>query len=177
MKTALLSRRYDFTSSCSKCYVESLILQIVYALVKLIALYNSEIWSEYKPCLRSKTVEETFELKLKNTNEFDKTYMRFSKQVLGVHSKASNFEVVSELGQFPLIISVLANCINFRFQTIQSNTNSILQKANPEQMGSSNNSNNIWLHFVNSLLYDLGLSHVWNNKSTFNASVLLFRLK
>ena len=43
-----------------------------------------------------------------------KTYMRLSKQVLGVHSKESNFAVVSELGQFPLIISVLANCIGTR---------------------------------------------------------------
>ena len=160
-----------------KAIKPSSILQFFDALVKPIALYNSEIWSAYKPCLRGKTVEEMFELTLKNTNEFDKTYMRFSKQVLGVHSKASNFAVVSELGQFPLIVSVLANCINFWIHTIQSNTDSILQKAYREQMGSSNNNNNIWLQFVKSLLYDLGFSHVWNNRSTFNASALLFSVK
>ena len=69
----------------------SSILQIFDALVKpialvnSIALYNSEIWSAYKLCLRGKTVEEMFKLTLKNTNEFDKTHMRFSKQVLGIN--------------------------------------------------------------------------------------------
>ena len=37
----------------------------------------------------------------------------FSKHVLGVHSKASNFAVLSELGQLPLIVSSIASCINF----------------------------------------------------------------
>ena len=46
-----------------------------------------------------------FELLLKNTNEFDKIYMWFSKYVSGVHLKAGNFAVISELGQLPLIIS------------------------------------------------------------------------
>ena len=46
-------------------------------------------------------------------NEFVKIFTRFSKYVLGVHSKSSNFAVYSELGQFPLIISVIASCINF----------------------------------------------------------------
>ena len=32
---------------------------------------------------------------------------------LGVHSKASNFAVLSELGQYPLVLSALVSCINF----------------------------------------------------------------
>ena len=60
--------------------------------MKPTALNNSgEIWSAYKHCRRGKTVDQMFELTLKNTNEFDKTYMRFSKQILGAHSKACNY--------------------------------------------------------------------------------------
>lgn len=154
----------------------SSLLHIFDALVKPIALYNSEIWLGHKSCFRGKTVEEMFELTLKNTNEFDKIYMRFCKHVLGVHSKASNFAVISELGQFPLIISTITSCINFWLHTIQSNTDSLLQKAYQEQVNSSIN-NSIWLQFVKSLLYDLGFSHVWNNQCTFNASALLFSIK
>ena len=150
-------------------------LHIFDALVKPIALYNSEIWAAYKPCFKGKSVEEMFELTLKNTNEFDKTYMRFCKQTLGV--QACNFAVLSELGQFPLIISILANCINFWIHTIQSNTDSLLQKAYREQVNSSNNNSMLWLQFIKSLLYDLGFSHVWNNQCTFNASALLFAIK
>ena len=91
-----------------------------------IALYNSEIWSGYKYCFKGKTIEELFALTLKNTNEFDKIYMRFCKYVLGVNSKACNFAVISELGQFPFIISILANCIFFLLHTIQSNSDSLL---------------------------------------------------
>ena len=87
------------------------------------------------------------------------------------------FCIVRELGQFPLIISVLENCINFWLHTIQSNTDSLLQKAYPEQKGSSVNNKNIWEQFVRSLLHDLGFSHIWNNQSTFNASALLFSVK
>ena len=110
----------------------SAILHIFDALVKPIALCNCEIWSAYKPCFKGKTVDEMFDLTLKNTNEFDKTYMRFCKHVLGVHSKACNFAVISELEQFPLIISIITNYINVWLHTIQSNANSLLQKAYPD---------------------------------------------
>ena len=111
-----------------------------------------------------------FDLTLKNTNEFDKTYMymRFGKHVWGVHSRACNFAVISELG-----ISIITNCINFWLHTIQSNANSLLQKAYQEQVDSFNEIS-IWLQFVKNVLFDLGFSHVWNNQSTFNASALLF---
>ena len=52
-----------------------------------------------------------FELTLKNTNEFDKTYMIFCKQVLSVHSNVCNFAVINELGQFPHIISIVTTQI------------------------------------------------------------------
>ena len=155
----------------------SSILYIFDSLVKPIALYNSEIWTAYKYCFKGKTIEELFALTLKNTNEFDKTYMRFCKYVLGVNSKACNFAVISELGRFPLVISIITNCINFWLHTIQSNSDSLLQNAYQEQVTSSNNNNNIWLQFVKSMLYDLGFSHVWNNQSTFNKSALLFLLR
>ena len=61
-------------------------------------------------------------MSFKGHNDFDKIFTRFSKYVLGVHSKASNFAVFSELGQFPLIISIIVSCINFWLHTIQSNS-------------------------------------------------------
>ena len=121
-------------------------------------------------------MEEMFELTLKNTNEFDRTYIRFCKYVLGVHSKACNFTIISELGQLPLIISSLTNCVNFWLHTIQSNTDSLLQKAYQEQMNGSNDKS-IWLQSYKSLLYYLGFYHVWNNQYTFNASAILSSVK
>ena len=64
----------------------------------------------------------------------------------------------------------------FCLHTIQSNTDSLLQKAYQEQMNGSNDKS-IWLQFVKSLLYDLGFSHIWNNQYIFNASALLSSVK
>ena len=88
-----------------------------------------------------------FELSLKNTNEFDKIYMRFSKYVLAVHSKGSNFAVISELGQLPLINSILTSCINFWLHTIQSHTDSLVKRAYQEQMNGLNDKC-AWLHLL-----------------------------
>ena len=121
-------------------------------------------------------------MSFKCKNEFDKNFTRFSKYVLGVHSKATNFAVFSELSQFPMLISVIARCINFWIHTIQSSNESLLSEAYWEQC---NNPvlKTLWLNFVKkkkqkkNVLTDLGFSHVWNNQSTFNASALLTCIK
>ena len=123
----------------------SAVLSIFDALVKPIALYNCDVWIGYKSCYQKKSIEEMFEITFKGQNEFDKIFTRFSKFVLGVHSKASNFAVLSELGQYPLVLSPLVSCINFWLHIVQSNDNSLVYKAYREQC---NNSNSQWLSFV-----------------------------
>lgn len=152
------------------------ILRIFDALVKPIALYNSEIWLGYKSCYQKKSIEEIFDISIKGQNEFDKIFMRFSKFVLGVHSKASNFAVLSELGQYPLIISAIVSCINFWLHAMKSGTSSLVYKAYLEQYGNSS-SKSSWLNFVKNILNDLGFSHVWENQCTFNQTSLLFNVK
>ena len=87
----------------------SAVLRIFHSLIKPITIYNSEIWAGYKTCYHKKSIDEMFEMSFKGHNEFDKIFTRFSKYVLGVHSKASNFAVLSELGQLPLIVSIIAS--------------------------------------------------------------------
>ena len=120
-------------------------MKIFDALIKPIALYNSEVWVRFKSCYQKKSIEEMFEVTFKGQNEFDKIFTRFSKFILGVHSKASNFAVQSELGQYPLVISALVSCINFWLHVVQSSDKSLINKAYLEQC---NNSNSKWLNFV-----------------------------
>lgn len=153
----------------------SAVLRIFDALVKPIALYNSEVWVGYKSCYQRKSVEEMFDITFKGQNDFDKLFTRFSKFVLGVHSKASNFAVLSELGQSPLIITAIISCINFWLHVLQSSADSLIYKAYWEQYNSSSKS--VWLSFVKNVLYDLGFSHVWENQCTFNSFSLLGCIK
>lgn len=86
--------------------------------------------------------------------------MRFCKYDPGVNSRACNFAVISEVGQFPLIISIVSSCNSFWLHIVQSKSDSLLQKAYREQV---NNNNNMWLQFVKSLLTDFRVSRVWHN--------------
>ena len=93
-----------------------------------------------------------------------------------MHSKSTNFAVFSELGQFPMLISVIARCINFWIHTIQSSNESLLSEAYWEQCNNPVLKSS-WLSFVKNVITDLRFSHVWNNQSTFNASALLTCIK
>ena len=116
-----------------KCNHNGVVYKVTYrifdSLIKPIAEYNSEIWVGYKSSYHKKSINEMFDMSFKGFNEFDKIYTRFSKFVLGVHSKASNFAVYIELGQFPLIISVIASVINFWIHTLQSGNESLISQA------------------------------------------------
>ncbi|MEW8545934.1 MAG: reverse transcriptase family protein, partial [Candidatus Thiodiazotropha sp.] len=154
----------------------SAVLNIFDALVKPIALYASELWSPYKPCYKNKTLDEMFELSLKSSSEYDKLYIKFCKYLLGVHSKACNFAVLSELGQYPLLITILTSSINFWLHIIQSSCDSLVAKAYLEQINGPND-RSIWVQFIKNVMCDLGFSHVWNNHYTFNSSNLLNAIK
>ena len=117
-----------------------------------------------------------FNISLKSNCEFDKVHIRFCKYVLGVTAKACNFAVISELGQFPMLISIPTSCINFWLHTIQSNKDSLISKAYQEQMNDSGDKS-MWLQFVKNILFGLGFSQVWANQSTLNSSTLLYSIK
>ena len=153
----------------------SAVLSIFDSLVKPIALYNSEVWIGFKSCYQKKSIEEMFELTFKGQNDFDKLYTRFLKFVLGVHSKASNFAVFSELGQYPLVISAIVSSINFWLHAVQSKDNSLVNKAYREHY--DNHLKSQWLNFVKNILCDLGFYHVWENQCTFNSYSLLLCIK
>ena len=148
--------------------ISSAILRIFDALVKPIALYNSEIWLAHKCCYQKKNMEEMFDISIKGQTEFDKIFIRFSKFVLGVHSKASNFAVLSELGQYPLIISAIVSCINFWLRAMQSSSNSLAVYNAYLEHYSNSCSKSLWLNFVKNIHNDLGFSNVWENQCTFN---------
>ena len=69
----------------------------------------------------------------------------FQSLFLVCAQKASNFAVLSKLAQYPLVLSVFVSNINVWLYIWQSNNNSLVIKAYPEQC---NNSHSQWLDFV-----------------------------
>ena len=54
-----------------------------------------------------------FEITFKGKNEFDKIFTRFSKFVLGMHSKASNFAVKVNWVSILQLLWALVSCMTF----------------------------------------------------------------
>ena len=129
----------------------SAFLNIFDILVKLRTLYGSELWTAYKPCYKGKSLDDLFEFSFKSNSKFDKIQTRFCKYVLGVHSKACNFAVFSELGQFLLIITSITRCLNFWMRIIQSSSKPLISKAYLEQL-TSKNDKFLWIQFVKNIL-------------------------
>ena len=117
-----------------------------------------------------------FAMSFKCFNEFDKIYTRFSKYVLGVHSKACNFALHSELGQVPLILSVIVGVINFWLHILQSGYDNLISEAYREHLN-SRSLKSPWICFAKSILMDLGFSHVWDNQGAFNSLVVCIKAK
>ena len=81
-----------------------------------ILLYGCEVWGSFN----------SFSARFRNGNvplnkmftnmRCEKLHMKFCKSVLGVHKKATNFGVQSELGRFPLYFNMIKAMINFWFR-------------------------------------------------------------
>jgi len=67
-----------------------------------IPLYGCEIWG-YFNTLTARFRNESIPLDTVYSKiECEKLHIKFSKRVLGVHQKSTNFAVLSELGRFPI---------------------------------------------------------------------------
>ena len=117
-----------------------------------------------------------FEMSFKGYNEFDKTFTRFCKYILGVHCKTSYFAVYSELGQVPLITNTICRSISFWLRTTTLKSDSLTFKVYLDQF-STTCDKSPWLNFVKTALMDLGFSHVWKKHGTFNIASLLKSIK
>ena len=131
---ALFSIKQDVFNNNVK---PSVIFRIFDSLVKPIAFYGNEVWFGYKTSFHNKTIDQMFEMPLKSYNGFDKTFTRFYKYILGVHSKTSTFAVCSELGQVLLITSVICSSISFSLHTITSKSDSLTFKAYLDQFSTT----------------------------------------
>ena len=105
-------------------------------------------------------------MSFKGTNEIDKILTRFTKYILGVHSKASNFALYSKLGLFPTIISVITIGIKFWIHTVQSGSDSLISQAYWQHFY-NHSMKSMWLSIVKNISPVLGFSHVWNNQGAF----------
>ena len=78
-----------------------------------------------------------YEMSFKGYNEFDKTFTRFCKYMLGVHSETSYFAVYGELGHVPLITNIICSSISFWLHTTASKSDALTVKAYLDQFSTT----------------------------------------
>ncbi|CAB3997693.1 Hypothetical predicted protein [Paramuricea clavata] len=84
-----------------------------------ILLYNSEVWGAY----------EKNDLNKWDNSDTEKVHLRFCKLYLGVNRKASNIACRSEIGKYPLLITIKKNIINYFKHIYKLDDNSIVKQS------------------------------------------------
>ncbi len=85
-------------------------------IIQPIILYGSEVWA--LDLLDKKN--DLIEFMIRSKNDCDKFQSRCLKSILGVGRKATNVAVLSEFGQYPIILCALRQIVKFytRLQTM-----------------------------------------------------------
>lgn len=93
----------------------------------------------------------------KDSDPFEKLHVKFIKDILGVHCKASNDGCRAELNRIPLKNKILYSIFNY-LNHIVSSENSLAYDIFTKSVDS-----NPWVIKVKSLLNELGMSYIINN--------------
>ena len=92
----------------------SLLEKLFDTLVSPIILYGSEVWGAYS--------------NLKDSDPFEHLHIKFIKEILGVHSKATNVACLAELNRFPLKEKIILLSLKF-WDHISNSTNTLVNKV------------------------------------------------
>lgn len=139
--------------------------------IKPILMYGSEIWGIYNPTSSKFRNGISFE-KMYKTIEPEKLHVKFSKFVLGVNRKSTNFAVMSELGRYPFYLDIIKNMLKYWYRLENFDQNSLLFDAfECAKVTNSAYGNNTWYSTIKHIaeFLDLPLSSSASMKeSAFN---------
>ena len=105
-------------------------------LVKPILLYGSEVWGLWY-ITNTKSIDVS-KIIANEQYEFEKLHTKFCKQSLLVHKKTNNMAARSEMGRYPLVLSVILSCINYFFYICTKGENSLVFQALKTQLSNTN---------------------------------------
>lgn len=112
-------------------------------LVVPIALYGSEVWGIGK--------------EFKNSDPYEHLHIKFIKEALGVHCKASNAACLSELNRLPLYTNIQFLAIKYWLHIMESE-NSLCYKV-----CIATETNNSWIKNMKNLINKLGFNYLREN--------------
>ena len=144
-------------------------------LINPIMSYSSEIWLPYSLKITSEDdIYTVFNNILDSQIPSESLHMKFCRNLLGVHKKASKIPVLAELGRYPLCIQMICQTISFWAHITESDESSYLKEAYMDMKDTTHSNTNLWTNFIKHILNLVGMSHVWQNQGTFSAKRLKY---
>ena len=118
-KKAYFKLRKDFLSFCPSIKTS---LNVFDHTIQPILLYGSELWGTFNPL--SAKIKRHPDLsfdQIYNNLECESLHMKLCKYILGVNQKSTNFAVRSELGRFPIHLTIIKNILLYwhRLENLQ----------------------------------------------------------
>ena len=124
-------------------------------------MYACEVWGAYttlpSKCLLSDSICGYFKF------EYEKLYIGFLKQCVGVHRKASNIAVLGELGQLPISLKILRLVCKNWFRIVNLPPDSLLYDAYLCNMTMFSEGKSTWLQTISDTIHGINLQHLWDN--------------
>ena len=109
-------------------------------LISPIILYGCEIWGPSS--------------NFKNSDPYEHLHLKFIKEILGVHSKATNSACLTELNRQPLKVKIITQVIKFWEHIAHSNNTLVNEIYNNIPH------NNKWLTSVHNWMKELGFNYI-----------------
>ena len=91
--------------------------------IRPILLNGSEVWGYLNPFKKRFQSNDLVFDQIYLNLEIEKLHIKFSKYILGVNKRATNFATLSELGRFPLHFDIIKSMIRYwyRLENLDSN--------------------------------------------------------
>lgn len=153
-------------------------MQLFYTLVAPVSTYGAEVWFPSAINIQNEqSLPDIFDKCLSNNLPHEQVHLKFSKRLLGVHSKAMNLPTLAELGQLPVGIKLIEQTINFWTHIVESEENSYLRQAYADMIDRPQDSSPQWIHFIRAIIGNLGLDHNWILQSAVQKNALMKTLR
>ena len=149
------------------------ITQLFDNLVLPILTYGSEAWYPYTKQLEGDPIDQLFKSSTGYKQPHENAHIKFCRQILGVHNKAMKIPALAELGRFPVSLRLVGQVIAFRAYIVTSDADSYTRNIYTDMTEHQSTDKNPWFSFIKNILRGLGMTHVWDNHSTFSADRFL----
>jgi hypothetical protein len=149
-------------------------------LVTPIISYGAEVWLPFNQpetnTRGSSTLSDQFSTCISSICPTENVHINFCRSLLGVHKRTMKVPVLAELGRYPNFLNNVGQVIMFWVHILESREDSYLRQAYDDMLLMDSCNKVPWIHFVKTMLFNIGFSHVWKNQGTLNMKRLRYAI-